>query len=146
MTTALQEAIDHYRSQGAPEDQTMLIALLREAQELCGGALSPAVLMQISQSYHIRETALHALIRRIPSLRTQAVPHTLELCSRCAAKLAVFVERELGVAPGQESESAGFSCRMTGCMKNCKCGPSIRWDGELHSRADEALLRRLTQK
>ena len=35
---------------------------------------------------------------------------------------------------------------ITGCMKNCPNGPSLRWDGALHSRADEALIRALVDE
>ena len=31
-------------------------------------------------------------------------------------------------------------------MKNCPNGPSLRWDGALHSRADEALIRALVDE
>ena len=31
-------------------------------------------------------------------------------------------------------------------LKNCKCGPSLRWDGTLYSHADEALVLQLTKK
>ena len=34
---------------------------------------------------------------------------------------------------------------ISGCMKNCPNGPSLKWDGELHSRADEALIRTLVE-
>ena len=39
-----------------------------------------------------------------------------------------------------------FTYRITGCMKNCPNGPSLRWDGALHSRADEALIRALVDE
>ena len=34
----------------------------------------------------------------------------------------------------------GFVYRVTPCMKNCKNGPSIRWDGTLYAHADEKLV------
>ena len=45
---AIREMTDYYREQGAPQDQQMLIALLREAQEKQGGALSQDILDAIS--------------------------------------------------------------------------------------------------
>ena len=132
------EILAYYLKQGAPQDQQMLIALLREAQELDGGALTPELLEKIADRCDVRENILRALIRRIPSLRTAAQPHRLEMCSTCAKArtLAAFVEKEYG-------NHSGFSFRMTPCMKNCRSGPSIRWDGQLYSHADEALLRKL---
>ena len=51
-----------------------------------------------------------------------------------------------GVRPGGVSASGRFAYRITGCMKNCPNGPSLRWDGALHSRADEALIRALVDE
>jgi len=142
--------IEYYCAQGAPQDQQMLIALLREAQELEGGMLSLAMLDGIAQGCGIKSSILHALIRRIPGLRSETAKHTLEICGTCkaGAKLRETIEKTYNVKSGAVS-GAGFVYRVTPCMKNCKNGPSIRWDGTLHSRADEALIRRLvgdTQK
>ncbi len=140
----LLSVIAHYRDQGAPQDQQMLIALLREAQETEGGILSQETLDAIAQECGIKTAVLHALIRRVPGLRSQSAPHTLEVCGTCpaGAKLRAFIEKTYGVKSGAVS-AAGFVYRVTPCMKNCKNGPSIRWDGTLHSRADEALIRKL---
>ena len=100
----------------------------------------------------LRDTFLSAIIRRYPGLRTEEAPHRLELCGgpRCsgrgAARLAAFVEETYGVRPGGVSASGRFTYRITGCMKNCPNGPSLRWDGALHSRADEALIRALVDE
>ena len=140
----LTDLIEYYRGQGAPQDQQMLIALLREAQELEGGMLSLAMLDGIAQGCGIKSSILHALIRRIPGLRSETAKHTLEICGTCraGAKLREYIEGTYQVKSGAVS-GAGFVYRVVPCMKNCKNGPSIRWDGTLHSRADEALIRKL---
>lgn len=144
----IREMIEYYRQQGAPQDQQMLIALLREAQEADGGVLSQDVVEAIAQAYGIRPAMLQALIRRVPSLRCENAPHRLEVCGTCraGAKLQGFIERAYGVKSGSVCETAGFAYRVTPCMKNCKNGPSIRWDGVLHGNADEALIRKLVGK
>lgn len=144
----IREMIEYYRQQGAPQNQQMLIALLREAQEADGGVLSQDVVEAIAQAYGIRPAMLQALIRRVPSLRCENAPHRLEVCGTCraGAKLRDFIERVYGVKSGSVSEKAGFVYRVTPCMKNCKNGPSIRWDGVLHGNADEALIRKLVGK
>ena len=136
--------IAHYREQGAPQDQQMLIALLREAQEADGGVLLEETLGCVAQECGVKAAVLHALIRRVPDLRSQSAQHTLEVCGTCpaGAKLRAFIEKTYGVKGGEVS-AAGFVYRVTPCMKNCKNGPSIRWDGQLHSRADEKLIREL---
>jgi len=142
----IQEIIEYYRGQGAPQDQQMLIALLRELQEIEGGVLSQNVLEEIARAYGVRQTMLQALIRRVPGLRGEGVPHRLEVCGTCkaGAGLRDAIERTYGVKSGSVCETAGFSYHVTPCMKNCKNGPSIRWDGTLHSHADMALILKLT--
>jgi len=136
--TALNEALAYYAEQGAPGDQQMLAALLREVQQQSGGVLRAEVLSVISRSYGVNCSLLRALISRIPSLRMEDAPHRLEMCSTCAASRALAQ-----VAARLSREQGGFEYCLTPCMKNCKNGPSIRWDGKLHSHADEELLRKL---
>jgi len=143
-----EEIIEYYRGQGAPQDQQMLIALLREMQEAEDGALSQNVLEEIVQAYGVRRTMLQALIRRVPGLRCEDVPHKLEVCGTCkaSAQLRSFIEKTYGVNSGSCKEAMGFSYRVTPCMKNCKNGPSVRWDGKLYGNADEAMIRELLEK
>lgn len=141
----LREMIEYYRAQGAPQDQQMLIALLREAQEDAGGLLPMAVLEDVAQAFGMKATLLQALVKRIPGLRCEDVPHRLEVCGTCraGAKLRDSIEKMYGVKSGGCSREAGFSYRVTPCMKNCRNGPSVRWDGKLYSHADESLIRAL---
>ena len=147
----LEEAVAHYRRQGAPGDQGMLVALLREVQGENGGVLPSWAVAEIAAAYGLKDTFLSAVIKRYPGLRTEEAPHRLELCGgpRCAgrdaARLAAFVEERYAVRPGGVSTRGGFTYRVTGCMKNCPNGPSLKWDGTLHSRADEALIRTLVE-
>ena len=139
------ELIDYYRSQGAPGDQQMLIALLRDVQEACGGALTQQAIVEIVQQLAVKESMMHALIRRIPSLRMDAAPHLLEMCQTCpkGRELRAWVESTWHVSSGGACEAAGFRYRVTPCMKNCKFGPSIKWDGTLYSHATKELIQQL---
>ena len=145
MQQTLAEIIAHHAELGAPEEQPQLIALLQDAQANCGGVLPQDVLETIASQLQVKEAVLRALIRRIPSLRLSEAPHRLEVCGRCAASraFAEYVEKRYGAKPGGVSQSGGFSCHVTGCMKNCRRGPSIRWDGELYSEATAALIDQL---
>jgi len=142
---SLSEAIDYYRSQGAPGDQQMLMALLREAQEHTG-PLTQSVLAEIESSYSLGKAILPALIRRVPSLRMAEHPHRLEICQNCGRRLAAWVENTCGVKPGGACDEGGFTFHVTGCMKNCKAPPSVKWDGKLYPHADEELLKKLIGK
>ena len=139
------EMIEYYRAQGAPQDQQMLIALLREAQEAEGGLLSRDVIDEIAQAYGMKSAMLLALVRLVPSLRMEQAANRLEVCGTCraGAKLRSEIERTYGVRSGGCCEAAGFTYHVTPCMKNCKSGPSIRWNGKLYSQADMALIRSL---
>ena len=139
MSWSLEEALEYYRRQGAPGDQSALIALLREIQQE-SGSIPASVPGQIAKAYEVRESLVLALIRRIPSLRLSGA-HCLEICAgpncgKCAA-LADFAER---AAP------RGVTVKRTGCMRLCGKGPNLRWDGTLYHRADEALIRRLLKQ
>ena len=136
----LNEALEYYKSLGAPADQSALVNLLKEVQHAHGGV--PAYLLpQIAGHYGIKEALLTALIRRIPSLRL-ADTHLLEICGgpNCPkrADLAGFAEKTYG-------GRSGLTIKSVPCMRMCGKGPNIRFDGALYHRADEELLRRLVE-
>lgn len=136
----LEEAVEYYKKQGAPGDQSALLGLLREVQQECGGAIPVHQLTPIAEMLKTKEALLLALIRRIPSLRL-ADTHCLEICAgpNCSKRkgLAAFVERNYGTRP------KGFTLKYVPCMRMCGKGPNIRWDGKVINGADEALLREI---
>ena len=141
MEWTLSEALETYARQGAPHDQSALIALLKEIQQQKG--LTPQMLTAVAEAYGCKESLLLAIVKRIPSLRL-ADTHTLEICggANCAkrARLAAIVEKLCG------KNHPGLEIRTVGCMRQCGKGPNLKYDGVLFNQADEALLRRLLQK
>ena len=137
MNWDLNESIAYYRRQGAPGDQNTLIALLKEVQQYNGG-ISQEHLTGIASAYGIRESLLHALIRRIPGLRLRNT-HCLELCAgaKCSKHKALAELAEKLAASGN------ISVKYVPCMRMCGTGPNLRWDGVLYHHADDALLKRL---
>lgn len=137
MNWNLKEAIEYYRNQGAPADQNMLIALLKELQRH-NGVIPASMLADIADAYGIRESLLHALIRRVPGLRLVDA-HCLEMCSgvNCGR------HRKLAELAEQLAAGRGITIKYVPCMRMCGKGPNIRWDGTLYHRADEALLHEL---
>ena len=137
MSWDLQEAVEYYRSQGAPSDQTALLSLLREAQQENSGSLTEALLQGITELLPVQKSILYALIRRISDLRLSDC-HTLELCGgpNCSkrAALAAFAEKNL---------PENVRLKIVPCMRLCGKGPNLRFDGILYHQADEALLRKL---
>lgn len=140
MNWNLEEAILYYKKQGAPADQSAVIALLREVQQEHGGSIPQYLLAPIAEGLGTKEALLNAIIRRIPSLRL-ANTHLLELCSgpNCG--------RHTALASLAESLCRGktVTLKYVPCMRMCGKGPNIRFDGKLYHKADEALLRELIQ-
>lgn len=134
----LTEAIEYYRRMGAPGDQNAVIQLLREIQREHGGAIPKSLLSEISSGLGTKEALLVAIIRRIPSLRLSD-SHTLELCAgpNCgkATALAAFAEKKCKGKP--------VTLKFVGCMRLCGKGPNLRFDGQLHHKANEALIDQL---
>lgn len=140
MNFSMEEALSYYQKQGAPADQSALVALLTEIQTAHGGAIPADALRQAAEGLGIKEALLLAIVRRIPRLRLKDA-HCLEICAgpNCSkrAALATYVEKTFGKTPG-------FEIRYVPCLRQCGQGPNIRWDGKLYNRADEALIRELT--
>ena len=133
MSWELTEAINYYRSQGAPGDQNALRNLLSEVQAESGGAIPGYLLPEIAAALGTKESFLAAIIRRIPSLRLKDC-HVLEICAgpNCSrrGKLAELAEKYRG----------RVEVRLVPCMRQCGKGPNLRFDGKLYNGADEKLL------
>ena len=142
MSWNLEEAINYYRTQGAPSDQNALLALLREIQQEFGGSIPEWTLTPVAEGYGVKTTLLLALIRRIPSLRL-GDSHVLELCAgaNCGKHkaLAACAEKLCAGTGGK------VSLKFVPCMRMCGKGPNIGWGGVVHNSADEALLRKLLE-
>lgn len=140
MAWNVEEAVSYYKRQGAPGDQSALIALLREAQGESGGSIPPYLVSEFARLLGCKEGLLLALIKRIPSLRLGG-GHTLELCGgpNCgkAVALAALAEKLCKESGGK------VTLKFVPCMRLCGKGPNLRFDGQLHHKADEALLRKL---
>lgn len=140
------EAIADYAARGAARDQTLLVSLLREIQALCGGALTEEALTEIASTLSLKESYLQAIIHRFPSLKSQALRHRLTVCggASCGSKgsqaLRRHIEQAYRVQNGGVSGSGGFQYTVGGCMKQCRNGPCIRWDGQLYTNMTPARL------
>lgn len=144
MVWELKEALDYYKAQGAPRDQSALTALLKEIQDEHGGAIPSCLLPQTAEALGIKESYLLAVIGRLPSLKLAEQKPVLELCAgpNCPkrADLAGFVEKTYGRNPKT------FTLKYVGCMRQCGKGPNLRWNGVTYHQADEALIRRLVEE
>jgi len=135
----LEEAVGYYKGQGAPRDQNALVSCLREVQEHHGGSIPAWMLPKLAESFGVKESLLHAMIRRYPRLRL-ADTHLLEICAgkNCGRHTALL-------AAAEKLRAQGITVKTVPCMRLCAKGPNLRWDGKLYHNADEALLKKLTQ-
>ena len=139
MSWTLEEAVSYFKAQGAPGDQSALIALLREIQQENDGSIPRPMLTEAAGVLGTKEGVLLALVKRIPSLRLSD-SHVLEMCAgpNCG-KAAQLVK----LAESAKAAGGSFTLKFVPCMRLCGKGPNIRWDGTVYHKADETLLRKL---
>jgi NADH:ubiquinone oxidoreductase subunit E len=143
MAWNIEEAIQYYKKQGAPGDQTALVSLLTEVQQEHGGAIPAFLLPCLAEGLGIKENYLLALIRRMPRLRL-ADHHVLELCAgpNCGKHTKL-----LELAQKIAKDSGGkIEVRTVPCMRMCGKGPNVKWNGALYHGATEQLRRQLADK
>ena len=140
MAWSPEEAVQYYKKQGAPADQSALISLLKEIQSESGGSIPAAALEAAAAALGIKSSMLYALVKRIPSLRL-GDKHTLLMCSgpNCskAAALAQKAEALCLLHKGK------VELRFVPCMRMCGKGPNIKWDGVIHHETSEEFLEKL---
>lgn len=131
----------NYISRGAPGDQGVLVAMLRQLQQYWGGSLPAGQMEPLAAMLGLKENFLLAVIRRIPSLNVGETS-VLELCAgpNCGKHLA------LADAAERLSKQYGVKLKFTPCMRMCGKGPNVKYNGKLYHRADEALLERLLKE
>lgn len=133
----LEEALAYYKRQGAPGDQNALIGLLKEIQANSGGSIPISSLTHAASVYQIKESLLHALIRRVPTLR-MGDRHVLQVCAgpNCgkSAALAAFAEELCS------KKKDTVTLQFTPCMRMCGKGPNIKYDGQIFHKVTPELL------
>lgn len=134
----MNEAIDELVARVGPRpDQPELLALLREAQALCG-ALTPELQRELAGALQIAPGVIAALVRVTPALRETACRHVVTVCigRHCRAKGSFETLRALQRALGVETggASADGLCRLEtrACLKRCADAPNLLLDGRPH--------------
>ena len=139
----LTEAIEYYEKAGAARDQQLLTEFLREVQRENGGVIPKKCITEAAEKMGIRETFFYALIKRYPSLCLEDTPNRLEICGGpVCGKSRILIEqvkKKYHIDSNMDGKS-DFSLHITGCMKNCRCGPNIRWNGVQYSQASIELI------
>lgn len=129
---------DNYISRGAPGDQGVLVAMLRQLQQWWGGSLPAEQIAPLAALLGVKESFLLAVIRRIPGLRVGQSP-VLELCAgpNCGK------HRALAAAAEVLCSRYGVVLKFGPCMRMCGKGPNVKLDGRLYHGMNEAKLEAL---
>ena len=135
-----EEALGHYRNQGAPGDQTAVVQFLKEVQAQ-NGCIPKWMLTRAAESWGCKESLFLAYIRRLPSLRLED-SRTLELCGgpNCSRR------EELADYAQTLCKQKGVQFRLVPCMRQCGKGPNLRLDGKLYSGITRQTLEDLLNK
>ena len=146
------EMLDYYKGQNAAKDQSVLLEFLREAQQMCGGTLTNEVMDKICDELDVKPSFLALVMKYAPDLKTEKAAHRLTVCGgkKCTSdgndKLRSYIEKNYGAKSGSVCEKGGFTYKVGGCMKNCKNGPCVQWDGEIHTGMTAEKLDKLIGK
>lgn len=137
----LQEIFDYYKEQPDRSSQEMVVALLRELQEV-QGYISPQLKEQVLELTGVKETFLQCLFRMYPSLHESQEVHEIVVCSgeRCGKKnsgeIFSYLKKTLKVDKQGVSEDGRFKFRTRNCLKQCRTSPNLMIDGELYSKIE----------
>ena len=135
-----EEALGHYRIQGAPGDQTAVVQFLKEVQAQ-NGCIPKWMLTRAAECWGCKESLFLAYIRRLPSLRLED-SHTLEPCGgpNCSRR------EELADYAQTLCKQKGIEFRLVPCMRQCGKGPNLRLDGKPYSGITRQTLEDLLNK
>ncbi|WP_162611353.1 NADH-quinone oxidoreductase subunit NuoE family protein [Anaeromassilibacillus sp. An200] len=136
MQESIQEILEYYAGRRDKTDQTVLVELLREIQEVCG-CVPPDVQHEAAAACGVPQSLIAGLVRRYPSLREAAYRHVITACTgRCClgkqgGAVLEALRRELGVENEGISQDGSILLKTQICLKSCGTAPNLRIDGTL---------------
>lgn len=136
MQETIREILDYYAGHRDKTDQTVLVELLREIQEVCGCVPSD-LQREAAQACGVPESLIAGLVRRYPSLREAAYQHTIVACTgRCClgkqgGEVLEALRCALGVTTEGLSRDGTIFLRTQNCLRHCGTAPNLLIDGTL---------------
>lgn len=144
----IKEIFSYYSTQKDKGTQEMVVALLKELQEV-EGYVTPAMKKQVLETTEITEKFLNLILKMYPSIKEGAHVHEIIACTgeRCGKKggmdILQNIKRELEIGKDGVSKDGRFQLRTRNCMKQCRTSPNIMIDGEIYSGDDLKDLKKL---
>jgi len=147
----LQEILDYYSRQKDRKDQTVIVEMLRELQEV-QGFLPPDLKRRAAEAAGVDASLIQLLIRRYPSLKDAPYIHEIIACTgeRCGNKngLAVLeaVRKELHIQKDGLSADEKTLLKTRCCLKKCRSAANLYLDGRLYSAVTPERVPEILQK
>lgn len=134
----LEEIFAYYSKQKDRASQEMVVALLRELQEV-QGCLTAGLKQRVAEVTGVTENFVQCLIRMYPSLKEVKCSHEIIACTgeRCGKKAggAILEQLRRELKPDKNGISADgrYELRTQNCLKQCRTSPNLLIDGKLYS-------------
>lgn len=144
----IKEIFDYYEKQRDRSEQSVILELLRELQEV-NGCLTPKLGAQAAKVCGVQESLIQILIRRCPTLKETAYTHEIIVCTgeRCSRKQGAdilrAVQEELKAGKDGLSADKKVLIRTRCCMKRCASGPNMDIDGREYTKLTPEKAREL---
>lgn len=147
----LDEIFSYYASQKDRHTQEMVVALLREIQEV-QGFVTPESRQKVQEVTGVGEGFLKTILKLYPSIKVSANLHEITACTgeRCGNKGGMEIlrrlKKELEISKEGISKDGMFRLRTQNCLKKCRTSPNMIIDGVVYSGEELKDLKKLLEK
>lgn len=152
MNEQLEEIFSYYGEQKDKNSQEMVVALLRELQEVCG-CITLDLKKKVIETTGVSENFLQCLLRMYPSLKEVKTEHEVICCTgeRCGKKDGAALLRkwkeQFSIQENGISADGKIELRTQNCLKRCKTAPNVMVDGVVYSGSKiEDIMKKLLEK
>jgi len=122
-----------------PTNQSMVLTALYIAQEQYGH-LNKEALERVAERLDLPVSQVYSTASFYSLLHTEAkAKYHIQVCEglSCALcegadKLVAYLEKKLGIKPGEISEDGLFSLEVVQCLASCGTSPALRMNDELY--------------
>lgn len=132
----VQEIIRRYP---AGKQKSALLPVLHVAQAEFGGWLSPEVMDYVAEVLSIKPVEVYEVASFYTMFNLKPVGKcTLEICqtSSCwlcgAEDIVKYIEKKLGIKPGETTKDGMFTLKMAECLGSCGTAPMMQCGASFH--------------
>jgi len=132
-----------------PTRQAAVLPALWLAQDQWG-YLTPEIMDYVAGRLEQPPVSVYAVVEFYTMFHTRPVgTHHIQMCRtlsctmRGCEDLTAFVERRLGIKPGETTEDNKFSFEMVECLGSCGTAPMMRMDDRYFEDLSEDKLERI---